>query len=457
MPISGAHVRRVAVIAFAALRLISYFINLPLLNGLCAVALLFVISQAIPKLEKVTRTVVLGLFALGALFLLLGQASFGVWLEAWLKNASIATMLICVPMLSMPFFYVDYQSELKIVTQTRMRTVFSFCALTAVCAHFLGVLISVGAVVIIYELFSPHAKMYNSEDTFLATLLRSYSSSGFWSPAWTSMALINTQLRVSWLSLIPVGLLFSAIFIGMDLASVFWKIRRHPQNFQRLEATAGATVDQRKLRAMLLLAVSLIGALILGNLLTPWDLLTIIPLVALLFPVAAALLQGHHQAYRQGMSQFYHKSLLSVQNQCALYTAAGFLGKALEAAGAGAVIPRLLPDWLVAYPVLMIGALLLLLILPALAGIHPAVIITVLLSAVTPAALGLDIMSLSLAMLTGCLLGTFLSPLTATSLVLSGLCGRPSWTLGFGLNKVFCLVSVVVFSILIAAIGPLLA
>jgi hypothetical protein len=456
MPIALKQTRSIAVILFACLRLANYFIGGVLLSHLSAAVLLFIIVRAMPKLEKTSRLVVSGLFLFGILLLISAGASPSLWVTAFLKNADIATMLICVPMMSLPFFYEDYQSELRTVAQTKMQSMLGFCLLTSVCTHLLGVLISVGAIAIIYELLSPHAKLYQSEDTFLATLLRSYASSGFWSPAWASMVLINSQFQVSWLSLIPVGLAFSLVFMGLDLGFIAYKIKRHPEQYPRLQAAEGAAVDWRKIRTMLCLAFALIGSIILGNLVTPWDLLIIISIVAILFPLAAGLLQGHMPAYKKGMANFYDKSLVKVQSQCALFTAAGFLGKALDAAGIGEVLPRFLPSYLTAYPVLMIAAIMLLLILPAMVGIHPVATGTALLSAVTPAALGLDLMSFTLTILTGWLLAIFCSPLTSSSLILSGCCGRPSWSF-LPLNKVFGPTALVLFSILIALVGPLLS
>ena len=451
------HIRRIAIILFVFLRLSNAFLKIPFFDYLSAVVLLFVILQNVPTLDKVTRNVVMILFLGGILALFIADVSFAVWLNAWLKNANIVTMLICMPMMSMPFFYEDYQSELKVVAQEKMQTILGFCLLTSICTHLLGVMITVGTIAIIYDLLSPHAKLYNAEDTFLSTLLRSYSTSGFWSPAWTSMVLVNTYLEVSWLSLIPIGVLFSALFIAMDLGTVAWKMHRQPQRFPRLHKEEGEEIRWRKINTMLLLAAALIGLIVLGNLFTSWSPMTIIPLVSIIFPFLAALVQGHLPAYQAEMNKFYQKSLLKVQTQCALYTAAGFLGVALEAAGVGALIPRLIPHWFMSYPALMIGTLLILLILPALGGIHPAVTITVLLSTVTPQVLGLDNMSMALTMLTGCLMGTCYSPLTSSSLILSSLCGRPSWELGPGLNKTFGPASILAFSVLIAFFGPLLA
>ena len=447
---------RQAIIAFALLRLINYFLSLPPLNYLSAIFLALIMLRALPKLDKPTALVVTGLFLIGSVLLIRSRSPWEIWIDALLKNADLVTLFICVPMMSMPFFYEDYQSELKTLVQTRMQNILGFCLLVSVCVHFLAVLISVGAMAIMYELMHPYAELYRSEDTFLRSLTRAYNASGFWSPAWASMIVLNAQLRVPWVSLIPVGLAFSAIFIGLDMGGIFLRQRLHPDDYPRLQAEEGARVEWRKLRIMVILAVALIGMIILLNLVTPWDLLIIVPIVSIAFPLLSALLQRHLPEYGAGVVNYYRNSLLKVQGQCALFTAAGFLGKALDVSGMGALLPKLLPQFLTVYPTLMIAAIMLLLILPSLVGIHPAAAGTALVLAVTPASLGLSLMTFSLTVLAGFLIAIMVSPFSANILMIAGLTGRPSWSISLGLNGKFGLLALVLFSILISLIGPLL-
>ena len=447
---------RLTVIVFAVLSLVNYFWQQPAVNYACALLLLLIILQAWPKLDRITGLVVGCLFLLGGVLLVWSGASLELWVSSLLKNANLATLFICVPMMSLPFFYEDYQSELKVVVQTRMQHILGFCFLVAVCTHFLAVLISVGAMMVMYELMHPYADLYKDQDTFLCTLTRAYNSSGFWSPAWASMIVLNSQLAVPWVSLIPIGLAFSVIFLGLDLGGIYLRDKLSPGRYPRLKAEEGVTVDWRKIRIMVLLAAALIGSIIVLNLVTPWDLLIIVPLVSVFFPIAAALLQKHGKEYKAGMQGYYKKSLLKVQSQCALFTAAGFLGKALDASGVGELLPQLLPDFFIHYPVLMVGAVMLLLILPSLIGVHPAATGTALVLAVTPASLGLDLMTFCLTILTGWLIAIMVSPFSANNLMLSGLTGRSSWSISLGLNLKFGLLSFVVFSLLISLIGPLL-
>lgn len=451
------HLIRWIVILFAITYLINYFFRITQLTYIGSILLVLILVQGIPLLPKVNFRVVCGLLLAGGAILFWSKADWRVWSAAIMQNASLAVLFICSPMMALPFFYEDYQSELKVVAQTKMQSLLAFCLLISISSHFLGVLISVGALAIIYELLQPQSKLYDAEDIFLSTLVRSYCSSGFWSPAWASMVLLTSVTSVTWVALIPIGIAFSLIYISIDMATVAVKMKREPHRYPLLKAEKGAKVNWRKIRTMLLLALVLILMMVIISLVTRWDLMVIIPMVATLFPLLCGLLQKHMPAYKRGMGKYYNASLVKVRSEIALFAAAGFLGKALHFSGIGEKIPALLPDQFIAYPALMSGAIMLLLILPSLIGIHVVAIGTALVAAVTPASVGMTEMTFVLTILIGWALTILLSPFSATSLIAGNYAGRPSWDISLRLNGLFGIICVIVFSILISIVGPILS
>lgn len=451
------HLFRLIVILFSVLYLINSFVGSPVLTYVGAVLLLIMVCRSFPGLKKTNRRVYTGLFLGGAVLLVWSGAPLSVWAVALMKNASLVCLFTCAPMISLPFFYEDYQSELKVVAQTKMRSLLGFCLLVGICSHVLGVLISVATITIIYELLSNQAKLYHADDIFLSTLVRCYSSSGFWSPAWASMIVINATTGISWLRLIPIGIALSVVYMLMDLASVKLKMLRQPERYPLLTPEPGQEVCWSKIRTMLVLAASMILMIVGMNVVTGWDLMVIIPVVGLLFPLLAALLQRHMVEYRRGMVQYYANSLTKVQVQIGLYASAGFLGKALQVSGIGERLPGLIPRWLANFHVGLSICLMLIMMLPALLGIHPVVTGTALVSAFVPEAFGMTQMTFVLIILTGWLLSTMWSPFCATCTLASSCSGKPSWDIGLGLNGLFSLVVMVVFSVLIVLVGPILS
>ena len=101
-------------------------------------------------------------------------------------------------------------------------------------------------------------------------------------------------------------------------------------------------MNTKKIVTMLVLFLGMIGTIILISVVTDWDLMLVVPVAALVFPLAAALMQSKLPAYKRGLTNYYNKSLMKLPGQVALYAAAGFLGKAMEVSGVGAQIPKLL-------------------------------------------------------------------------------------------------------------------
>ncbi len=153
------------------------------------------------------------------------------------------------------------------------------------------------------------------------------------------------------------------------------------------------------------------------------------------------------------MRGYYDKSVLKVQNQVALFVAAGFLSKALEYSGVGAMIPKLLPTWMYQYPILLVCSIMLLMIVPSLVGVHPVATGTALVTTIVPASIGLTDLAFAFTILVGWSFTILISPFSAASLIVGGLLNRSPWEVSIGLNGIFGLFNVLFFSILIGLLN----
>lgn len=447
---------RICLLAFAALRLINYFYAaLPLQIASCLI-MVIVMGFSMFRIDKMTRRVIIGMFVVGAVLMIVCRASAKDWLFALLKNGNLLTLLTMAPMLSAPFFYEDYQGELKTLAQARMQNLLGFLVLLTISSHLLGVLVSIGAIIIVYDLLHPFGDLYKAKNSFLVTLERSYCSSGFWSPAWASVIVYSAYPDVKWTTIVPVAIGFSILFNVIGLGGLALNIRRNPDQYPKLTPPEGATVNWKKIVTMLVLFAGMIGTIVLFDVFTDWDLMFIVPVAAVLFPLLAAAIQKHWKAYGTRMESYYTASLMKVPSQVALYATAGFLGKAMELSGVGELLPRLLPDVFSKYPPLMIMAMVLLMVIPSLVGIHPAATGTAMVAALVPATLGLSNYTFCLAILFGWLLTILMSPFSSQSLILSGYTGVSNWKLSVGNNWKFAAVCLVVFALLISVVGPML-
>jgi hypothetical protein len=407
-------------------------------------------------MPRLNRRIVGGLFILAAALMIYARADWRQWAEGLSKNGLLVALFACAPLLHLPFTYEDYQSELKNIAQLYMRTMLPFNFLIAIPTHIFGALTGFAAFAIMYNLFLETSRLYRAEDVFIASLGRSYSTSGFWGTSWVSVMLIVSEFGIPWYRIILVGLVFTAVSIAVNLLSIKIKMLRQPGRYPTLTPDTNVAVHWGRVGMMLFLSVCIVLIALAINQTLGWNLLAVVPLISLFFPFVVALAQNKRPELKQGLSRYFDQSLFKCRTELSLFTAAGLLAHALDISGAGAVIPRLIPTFLTNYPVLLIIALMLLIILPGQLGVHPMATGTTLVAVINPAVIGLTIPVFAMTIICAWLLSNMLSPFSALNLTLSGLSGKSTWHTGLKLNWRYGVVCLLLYSVLVLVLGPLL-
>jgi len=307
-----------------------------------------------------------------------------------------------------------------------------------------------------YKLFLETSKLYDAEDIFLSTLVRSYSTSGFWGLSWASVMLIVSVYPIPWYRIILVGIIFTVVSVGLNLASIKIAMLRRPGRYPTLEPDRNIKVNWRKIVIMSALALSIVLFTLLVNQATGWKLLAIVPVVSLVFPLVTAAVQKKIPEFKKGLYDYYDKTLYKVRSEVFLFTSAGLLAYALNISGAGARIPDLIPQFLIGYPYFMVMILMLLVILPGQIGVHPVASGTTLLVSIDPGSIGLSIPIFAMTIICAWLLSNMLSPFSAFNLTVAGLCGKSSWYTGIKLNWRYGLVCLLLYSAMCLTVGRLL-
>jgi hypothetical protein len=319
-----------------------------------------------------------------------------------------------------------------------------------------AVMISIGAMMLSYTLMRPLAAAYNAEKPFLRTISRSYFCSGFWSPAWGTVIIYSVHTDVEWVRVIPVGVAFSLLFVAMNLLPIYLSCKRDPEQYQPSAPPPGKTTDTRMVMAVPITIALMIGSIVVLNVTTGWDLMLVVTVVAVCFPLVSALVQRLTDAYKTQMGSYFRVSLPKVREQVILFSLAGFLGRALDISGVGLALAAMLPDWLRYTPPLMVAALVLIMMIPSFIGIHPTAMGTAMVTILEPAALGLSSYTFALAMLLGWVVANMVAPFSVVAMMLSGANGQSTFDNSLFLNWKFAVVSITVYSLLISVIGPML-
>jgi len=366
-------------------------------------------------------------------------------LEAFSRNAALAAMFITIPMLSIPLTYHDYHSELKNFARRYIRSPLMFYILTLMLSHLFGLIILVGAIPLVHQLFHENAKLYKAEPEFVSALIHGQVFGGFWSPVWSSMIILTAATKIPWITFVPLGLAFTFFTLGTSIMRASVSLRKH--GAVTLGKDEGIATDATIILKVMLLTVVPILMILVLNHFAGISIIVVIAFVSFVFPLLVALVQRRWRAYGAGMRSYVTTRILGVKNEVVLLTAAGFFGTALELAHVDSKIRYLIPGSAARLPFIAILSLMLVYVVMSYIGLHPVVAGSAMVASINPATIVLSPYIFTFTLICGWATGVLLSPFSATNLITGGLSGRQGWSISVKMHGAygFALVFVIAF------------
>ncbi|HCG64541.1 MAG TPA: hypothetical protein DEZ27_12305 [Sphaerochaeta sp.] len=429
------NIRKISMVAYALIYAANTFLQIPILGSISQILLLLAVLLTLPALAKTNRIVSVSLIVIAFVILISTGIPIKFWLEAFSRNAGLAALFITIPMLNIPFGYGNYQDELKRFAMKYLRSPWTFCMLVWILTHLFGVIILIGSIPLVFQLFYENSKLYNAEKQFTSALIHGQISGGFWSPVWSSMVIITYTLDIPWLRFIPIGLFLTLIFFICSMAWIYVSLKR--SDAHRIEGEVGLQTNWHEIIMIVVLTVLPILLIVVLNYVSDISVTSVIPVVSLGYPILMALLMNKWKRYGNGMSDYYNVRILNVKNEVALLTAAGFFGKTLELAGIQSAVMYLLPNNVAEYPFFAIVSIMMVFVITVHMGLHPVVAGSALVVSIAPEALGLTPFMFGFTLIAGWSIGILLSPFSATNMVTGGLTKHPSWYLSTRMHGIF--------------------
>ncbi len=430
-------IRRFSMLSYILFYGITILLDSPFFTLAAQIMLLVSVLLTFPTLSRTNLIVAIMLALSGFSLLLFTEVPPEEWLGAFFQNGAITAIFITIPMLSIPFSFGDYREDLKHFIQKYVSSPMVFCLITWILAHLFGVIILIGVVPLMFNLLYENSKLYGADKEFASCVSHAQLSGGFWSPAWSAVVVITYTLSIPWISFVPAGLLLTTIFFVFSMLFIFISLKR--SGAHRIACESEVQVNWKGVIMILTLTILPILLIILSTTVMNIAISTAIPIVALLYPLFTALILREGKEYRTGMAEYYTTRVLNVKNELALLTTAGFLGRSLQLAGADSVITHLLPGVSADHAILTILSILLIFFVTAHLGMHPIVAGSALAVSINPASIGFTPLMFGIVLLSGWVLGTLISPFSASNIVISGMIGKPSWYLSARRHGLFTL------------------
>ncbi|MDD2496631.1 MAG: hypothetical protein PHT78_08155 [Desulfitobacteriaceae bacterium] len=325
------------------------------------------------------------------------------WFQSLTENITLVALVITVPFLSLPIAKGSYETSLTSFYEKYVKSEASYLGFTTFLSYLLALFVNIAAVPLVFELVDTQYRKYPLRIT-AAAVTRGFTAATIWAPNVISMGIILHYLPVAWHELV-----FGAIMLSF-VALLAGFILEHPTfSYYKVKNFNESYIEWKKIWELLFTGSLLIGGILILSRLLELSVVAVVPLVSLTFPVLWALGKKRKEILMPEFKKYFF-SLPRFNREVVIFTAAGCFAQAVSASSFDQVITNII-SFLDFLPLSIFNlGILLLIILSSVAGIHPIISVTVLITAINPSLTGLSLQSFCYLLLAGWSLGIAVSP-----------------------------------------------
>lgn len=362
--------------------LLSVLTSVGFLQYLVSFSSFIVILITLFVVKGVSKISSIILVAIGTTIFLTVNFDLTTYFSAYAKNASIITLFILVPLISIPLRiggYLDALSNLYCLFIKNKNQLYLF---SSSLTYLLSIILNFGSVILVYNLTNAENKP-NIKPSVLRALLRGYPLSIYWSPYFVSVALILSYFPISWLQVFLVGVVLS--FINLSIGYFIEKADSKKGNENNSINMEGDPLnledyknDIKKVRELFIIGASLTALILILEHITNIKIITLVPLMAILSVFLWTVYLKKTNKLKFAIKNYIVKDLVSMKNEMALFISAGFFGEAIFHAGFSNQITSFIYYLGITHAIELSLFLFGSVILLSFIGIHPFVSVTTL-------------------------------------------------------------------------------
>ena len=425
------------------------FLASSMLDDLNLMLMVGVIALSFAASTGSSRVIGILLFASSIALLLHSQAPLDVWKQALRENSYLIAMFVLVPLLSIPVQHGGYGESLREVFVRYANTDSRYYALVSSMAAFVGVLISIAAVPLTYEV--SRASGCNYDEKLLASALsRGFITCMIWAPTSATIALVVQLTGVDWVAFFPFAIACALIAGAVGFLMTFVR--------DEAEAPAGK-IDAGKVVELsafaFLLVVSVAATSQLGGL----SAIVVVAMASLVFPVAWMAAIGRLPTYaREFRGDYFNNKLPQSKNQIVLFAGAGFFAQSIGYSHLGDALVGSLLHMTGQSVLLLTVAIIGITLATSAVGIHPIAVVAVVGGAMGASQWGVSPTYLALVLSISWAMGNALCPASANVVAVSDMVGQSPIKVSLRWNGPYVLVAtaVLVLVLTMARMGGLL-
>ncbi|MDQ0340104.1 MFS family permease [Caldalkalibacillus uzonensis] len=344
------------------------------------------------------------------------------------RNMNLLTLFLLVPYYGIMMSIGGYLTALKHYIQHYEREHQPHpYRLSSLLTSSMGVILNLGAMPIAYRIAEESFSAFTRKKMGMV-ILRAFGFCMFWSPYFVNVGLVLVLFDVSWTSIGAAGLIIATVYMMTGFIFFRWLDFEHDQPVNRLSRPVPeASSSGKKIVALSLWLLALLALSFTLDVLVEVSMLTIVSVLALIFPVVWSMASGAFREYVQAIVQDVCHSFERLKNELAIFISAGYFGVSISYTSMGDHVSHMILALSFESVYFMSVLIITLAVLLALVGIHPVIVVIGIGSALSPELFGVSPGFMAMLLVMAWSLATQLSPFSGSVLMTAGLTGSSAW------------------------------
>ncbi|SFE35660.1 TRAP transporter large permease subunit [Alteribacillus iranensis] len=413
-----------------------------LYSSLAVVLLLF----AWRRMKSGNKIVVTLLLLVGSVLFLFYRPPLREILFSFGENLNLIALFVLIPLFGTFMSEAGYLQDLQRTLLQRERGKKSHpYRLGFLLTASMGWLLNLGSMPLVYKIGAESFSSFENKKLGM-TILRGFGFCMLWSPYFVNVGLILILYDLTWSQVGGYGIAISLIYILVVLC--FFPVTRFKEEeviTNQVAADSMSDSTSSSLHKFVLYIVLLLLFSFVFEAILPVNMLTVVSILAVVYPLVWSLCIRQFRSYIQEASEYVRTSFPRIYNEIGIFITAGFFGEALSRSKAGDWLSHMI--WTMSQGMIPLFILFLIgsVILLALLGIHPVIIILGIGSSLTPEAFGVSSAFMGVLLLCAWTLATQVTPFSGSVLMASHLMNeKPFQVMKY--NAPFILVLLIIFT-----------
>lgn len=456
-----SYIRISSIQMLLILTLISSFLNSKFASLLLGAVMILNMILVLNEVKLLNKIIILIMILFSIFVFIKTKKSLYDFVGSFSENAGILSLFIAVPLLGMPLKLSNYATELEKLFDKLFKNKSMFIIYTSIISYLMSLLLNLASIPIMFQLVDNRRK-YFTDKVITNAIMRGYLAAVFWSPNFISVSLILNYLNLSWLAIVPLGILVSIISIMISTAinlsekEPLYILEENIDTKQINDTVNQENVEWKYILELLVITLILIIIMIILNITTNWHITIIVTLLALIYPLLWSFWIKDARSYLSMFKGYMLKDILKIKNEIVIFGAVGVFASAMGKISLPheynlifsniEKIPLLIVSLIIFYAMWITSTI----------GIHPLVMLATILASIRPEALGIQPSIYVLILLGAYGMALIGAPFSGTALLAAGIIEREPWEVSVKWNIRFLLMFPLFISIVLTFIQIIL-